>query len=157
VTDVIRVIEGVVSAQYHSICMPTVMLNSSMHSTAELSTQTWCTWLRYLTLLMVCHGNLGVGAGWAKVRKSGNINQKVVKRSTWCKLPAESTGMWYGHVMHHSDSVDSGWADIVRPQSFWMQLTIHRNPILVVNDNSTICCIQLLRVRWLYGSVWCKH
>jgi len=145
------VIEGAVSDQDKSVWMTTVMQHSSMRSTAYLSAQTWCKLLRFLKLLMIWHRNRGAGAGWGQVRNWGHIIQKLLERSTYCKLPAESGGMWSGHVMHHSDTVDSGWLEIEGPESFWMQMIIHRNTILVDNDEYTICSIQLYRVRWHFA------
>jgi len=37
VSDVIRVIEGAVKAQYEPVCMTAVMLHSSMNSNAQLT------------------------------------------------------------------------------------------------------------------------
>ena len=71
VSDVIRVIEEVVSAQYNFVWMTNIMLHSSVYPTASLSAQTWFIRLRFSQLLMVRHGNQGEGAGYGKVRKSG--------------------------------------------------------------------------------------
>jgi hypothetical protein len=57
VTDVIHVIETEVSAHGKSIGKMTVMLHSSIYRTALTPAQTLRKLLRYLTFLMVCHGN----------------------------------------------------------------------------------------------------
>jgi hypothetical protein len=114
VSDVICIIETAVSAQYESVWTTPVMPHSSMYPTAKLSTQTSCTWLRYFKLRMVRHGNRGEGAGYGMVRKSNYIYQKLVSCYTCRQLPAESAGMWLGHIISQSDSVDSHWSEIER-------------------------------------------
>jgi len=51
--------------------------------------------VQILKVLVVCHGNREEGAGCGMALwKSRNIYQKLVKWSTYRKLPAEYAGMW---------------------------------------------------------------
>jgi len=110
-----------------------------------------------LQLLMIGRWNRGEEAGWGKVSKSGYIVQKLVGRSTCRESLAKIAAMWRGQVLHHSDNLDSVWSEIHRPQSFWMQMKIHRNTILVVNNDYMVCCIQLLRVPSPFPTVYCER
>jgi len=106
---------------------------------------------------MVCPGNRGEGAGIGMVRKSGNMNQKLVERSTFHALPADSEVMWWDHIIHHSGNLNSGWPEIERPQCFWMYMIIQRYAIFTVIYNYTIRRIQLSRVWWGSGSLECER
>jgi hypothetical protein len=112
VSDVTCVIERAVSTQYKTVWMTTVMLNSFTYPTSSISAQYWCTWLRYLKLLMVRNGYQGEGAGWGNVRTSSYNKQKLVNRSTCGILPAERSGIWQGHVISHPDKVERYWSAI---------------------------------------------
>jgi hypothetical protein len=44
-------------------------------------------------------------------------SQAIFTKNYWVvlhsrQLPAESAGMWYGHVISQSDSMDSDWSEI---------------------------------------------
>jgi len=103
---------------------------------------------------MVGHGNRGEGAGYGKVRKLGCINQGSVDGSICGKLPAESAAMWQCYVIHRSDNVWSSGSEIERPHSFWMQLSIHRNDTLAVNNGYMIMYKQLLTIQRLLGCIY---
>jgi len=96
---------------------------------------------------MVRHGNRGKGAGSGQVRKLGYINPKLAYKSTYRELPAESAGMCAGYVIHHSDNMYGGGSQIERPRKFWMEMIIHRNDLLVVNNHYLIHIIQLLNIQ----------
>ena len=57
------------------VWMMTILLHSSMHPTVWLSAETWYTRSRFWKMLMVGHAGQNEGAGWGKVRKSGNISK----------------------------------------------------------------------------------
>jgi len=75
-------------------------------------------------------------------RMSGYSYQKLVERSTYHKLPPEWTGMWNGYIIHYKDNVYSGSSEIEMPESFWMQIIMHWNTIVVVNNDYVIRSIQ---------------
>jgi len=89
-SDIIWLLKRAVVTQYESVFMTAVKLHLSTLPTALLSILTCCTWLRYLKLLMICHGNGGDWAGWGMVRKWTYMNQKIVKWSRCRKLLATS-------------------------------------------------------------------
>ena len=45
-------------------------------------------------------------------------------------------------------------SDIETPQSFWIQLSIHTNSILAVNNDYMIVCTKLLTIQQLLGHIY---
>ena len=151
VSDGIDVIKRAVNARCETVLMTTIMLQSSIHPTISLCNQTWCTWSTFWKLFMVGHANRREGTAYGKVRMLGYMNEKLVYGSTCGKLPAESAGMWQRYIIHHSQKMCiSGW-EIEKPQSFWMQLSIHTNYTLAVNNDYTIICTKLLPIQQQLG------
>lgn len=81
------------------------------------------------------------------VRKLGNINQKLVNRSTCRKLPAKSAGIYPGYVIPGSASRSNGGSDNERLQSIWMEMSYHRNNIVAANNDNMNHGIQQLTVK----------
>jgi hypothetical protein len=130
-----------------NVCMTTIMLHPSMHLTAFLFALTWCTWLGFSTLLMTPHGNKGKRAGSGRVRKSGFINQQLACTSTCCELQAKYAGLCAVYFLQDSPDMCGGCSDIVRPPIFWMLMILHRNNLLVVNNNYLSGTIPLLNIQ----------
>ena len=103
---------------------------------------------------MVCHGNRGEGPAWGRVRKLGYIDEKWVYGSTCGKLPAESAGMWQRYIIHHSEIMCISGSNIETPQSFWIQLSIHTNYNLAVNNDYMIICTKLFTIQQLWGHIY---
>jgi len=61
--------DGVINVQCKPVHMTTGIQHSTMHLTAYLATQAWCTLSRFWQVVMGGHGNRGGGAGWGKIRK----------------------------------------------------------------------------------------
>jgi len=130
------------------------MLHSFIHPTTSLCVQTCCTWWSFWRLLIVGHENGGEGTAWGKVRKLGYIDEKWVYGSTCGKLPAESAGMWQPYVIHRSEIMCIGGSDIEMPQSFSIQLSIHTNYKLAVNNEYMIICTKLLTIQQRLGHIY---
>ena len=81
------------------------------------------------------------------MRKSGYINQKLARISTYRELPAASARMLTGYVIHYSDNVCGGGSEIERPRRFRMQMIIHRNDSLAVNNHYLIHIIRILNMK----------
>jgi len=103
---------------------------------------------------MVGHGNRGKGTGSGEVRKLDYINEKLVYRSTCDKLPAESTDMWQRYMINRSENRYISGSEIEMAQSFWMQLCIHTNDLLPINNDYMIICTKLLTLQQQLGHVY---
>jgi len=82
-----------------------------------------------------------------QVKKLGCINQELVDGSTCGKLAAKCDGMWQRYVIHRSDNICRGGSEMERPQSFWMQLSMHWNDTLAASNDSMIMIYNY----WLYN------
>ena len=69
------------------------------------------------------------------VRKLGNIYLKQVDSFSYCKLPAESAEMHWMDAISRLDDMHSGGSETEMSQSLWMQMIIHRNLTLAVNND----------------------
>jgi hypothetical protein len=96
---------------------------------------------------MARHGNQGKEARSEQVRMLGYINQQLGSKSTHREFPAESAGMHAGYVIYHPDNLYGCGSGIERPHKFWMQMIIHRNDSLVINNNYLIHIVQLLNIQ----------
>jgi len=72
---------------------------------------------------------------------SRSICLKLVDGSVCHKLPAENAKMRWSYIIYWTDDVNSGGSETERPQCFWMQMIIHGNGILAVNND----CMNFLR------------
>jgi len=87
------------------------------------------------------------------VRKLGYIDEKLEYGSTCGKLPAESAGMWQDYVIHRSETRCISGSKFEMTQSFWIQLSIHTNYTLAVNNDYMIICTKLLTIQQQLGHV----
>jgi len=90
---------------------------------------------------MVYHGHQGKPAGTIQVRKSGSVCPKSVDGSVCHGLLVESGEMRPSYIMYRTDDMNYGGSGAERLQCFWMQMIIHRNCILAV-DNEYLNCMQ---------------
>jgi hypothetical protein len=110
-------------------------IHTSKHPTVLLCFQTWFTWSWFWKLYMVGHGNEGERTWLETVRKLGNIKAKLLYGSKCSKLRAEHTGMWQQFILYCFENMCWSGSQIETPESFWMQLNIHTNDILAVNND----------------------
>jgi hypothetical protein len=78
------------------------------------------------------------------MRKLGYINEKFLDGSIYSKLLAESTGMWKRYLIYQAQNICCSWSESKRPKIFEMQLSIHTNDALAVNNDYMIMWMKLL-------------
>jgi len=88
---------------------------------------------------MVCHGNRGKRAGNRKVRKSGSMCLKLPDGSVCINILAESAKTRRSYIIFQTDHLMSCGLEAERSRCFWIQMIMHRNCILAVNNDSVNC------------------
>jgi hypothetical protein len=78
------------------------------------------------------------------VRKWSYIYNKIVDASTCSKLPTEINGMLLSCDIHCSESVHNSGSAMELPRRFSMQMIMHRNDILALNNDYMLFGIELL-------------
>jgi hypothetical protein len=91
---------------------------------------------------MVGHRNQGDGTRQDKGTKLGYINENFAIGSICSKLLAEYAGMRNHFPIYRSETTCNIGSEIPWVYSFGMQLCIHTNNTLAVNDNYMIMCIN---------------
>jgi len=143
VYDGIRVIVVAGNGQCKPEWITIVMLHSFTHPATSLFVQTSCTWSTMLNIHMVGYGYRGEGTGYVKVRKLDYINEKLVCGSAYWKLPAGNVDIWQRKVVNHSENIRFNQSKIETLHRFWMQLSIHTNNSLALNNDYMIICTKM--------------
>ena len=66
------------------------------------------------------------------------------------KSLAESSKTQWAYIFHPTFKVYSGGSETATPQSFWMEIIIHRIDVLAVNND----CLQLAYNCWASNDCW---
>jgi hypothetical protein len=113
-------------------------MNASLH--AALVHATNCITMHLDLLHMVENLKSAYGTSWKSKKTSwktigqdiGFICLKLVDRSVYRNIPAESANMRWRYVVYQTDDVNTGGSETERPQCFWMHMIIPWNGILAV-------------------------
>jgi len=75
---------------------------------------------------------------------------QLVDGSVCCKLLAESADTPWSYVIDRTDDMNSGGLNTERTECFWMQVIIHRNGMLAVNNH----CMKIVQYHCTPNDCW---